>query len=236
MVTLAQYRNSGTNVPDQPYTPAKRRAIINAHNMAAKYQKKLKEQRKISDDANALRAYQNLYEKAVPFIWKDPGNAAYKKALREELAYRTIRGYFRRGANKLKEGHWLRGLEREKARAISNFEGFNKLYKGFIKSPAAFYVSPPKSNPRTPNRSPSKSPKGLTPRSPATLAREKRLGIAGGAKSHVRGQPKTAITWTRNKKGRVTTYKTLSEVATNAQGWRTDKKIRKELQSLARRN
>lgn len=112
----------------------------------------------------------------------------------------------------MKHKRWLKGLEAEKKRASANFALWS--------APSAFRESPVRSrSPRRKTPSPPRA-RGPSPRSPATLAREAALGIAGGARRPPAAANNTRITWSRNANGKISIHKTLKNIKlqlTNAQ-------------------
>ena len=87
-----------------------------------------------------------------------------------------------------------------------------------------------------------KPPTGLTPRSPATIARETALGIAGGARRPPGAANNTRVTWSRNANGKISIHKTirnlnlsLSNAERNALEKMSENQALNYIRALARR-
>ena len=88
-----------------------------------------------------------------------------------------------------------------------------------------------------------KPPTGLTPRSPATIAREMALGIAGGARRPPGTANNSRITWSRYGNGNIAIHKTIRNLnlsLTNAQrkaiGKMSENNALNYIRNLARQN
>lgn len=112
---------------------------------------------------------------------------------------------------KRQQARYERGLREEMARAAANFAEFS--------SPSKFRQVSPVRSPKRKTPSPQRA-RGLSPRSPATLAREADLGIMGGARRPRAPANNTRVTWSRNAHGKIIIHKTLEALGlklTNAQ-------------------
>jgi hypothetical protein len=120
----------------------------------------------------------------------------YKNLLRSEAKWRAIAHFIR---PRLERTRYTTGLKRQQALAKSNFLEFTKKREN---APSERKSPSPK------RKSPSPSPRrsGISPRSPGTLARERNLGIVGGA-ARAPGPPMSFVTWTRLPTGKINIHK-----------------------------
>lgn len=118
----------------------------------------------------------------------------YKNLLRSEAKWRALAHFIR---PRLERARYTTGLKRQQALAKSNFAEFTKKREN----------APSERKSHSPNRkSPSPRRSGISPRSPGTLARERNLGIVGGA-ARVPGPPVSFVTWTRLPTGKINIHK-----------------------------
>ena len=244
--------NFGRGPAHPPMAPEERRRVSRLYDAAkSNFDKYLKTLRKLSGlrgnasqqaapNARKLAALEREYTRvkglmnaAALSLRSLPG----RRALREEVASRRITSLLRPFTARISNIAHESGLKAARNAGLAHYyENWgseeNPVWAGARKSP----------NRRTsPNRQRSPRNTGLRPRSPATLAREQNLGIAGGFRHRVASPNASKITWSRNANGKISIYKTMNNLnlgLTNAQrraiGKMSEEAAMRELQRLAR--
>lgn len=240
--------NFGRGPAHPPMAPEERRRVSRLYDAAkSNFDKHLKTLRKLSglrgnasQNARKLAALERehvrirgLMNAAALSLRSLPG----RRALREEVASRRLTSLLRPFTAKISNIAHESGLRAARNAGLAHYyENWgseeNPVWAGARKSP----------NRRTsPNRQPSPRNTGLRPRSPATLAREQELGIAGGFRHRAASPNASKITWSRNANGKISIYKTMNNLNlgfTNAQrraiGKMSEEAAMRELQRLAR--